>query len=108
MHEAPFHTAQLSCIELQLSHISRRQNFRQVQLKQSADDKFKFDENSRKLSKRVNTVGKGEIACCEQFLVFPKSFQKARFLEASKGVNVWEWVNPFPDDEILGLLLKNI
>ena len=33
-------------------------------LKQSADDNFKFDENSRKFSKRVeNTVGKGEIAC---------------------------------------------
>ena len=32
-------------------------------LKQSADDNFKFDENSRKFSKRVeNTVGKGEIA----------------------------------------------
>ena len=32
-------------------------------LKQSADDNFKFDGNSRKFSKRVeNTVGKGEIA----------------------------------------------
>ena len=32
-------------------------------LKQFADDSFKFDENSRKFSKRVeNTVGKGEIA----------------------------------------------
>ena len=33
-------------------------------LKQSADNNFKFDENSRKFSKQVeNTVGKGEIAC---------------------------------------------
>ena len=62
-------------------------------LKQSLDDNFKFDENSRKFSKRVeNTVGKGEIACYEQFLLFPQCFQKACFLGASKGVIVWEWV----------------
>ena len=51
------------------------------------------DENSRKLSKRVeNTVGKREIAIYEQFPLFPQCFQKACFLEASKGVIVWEWV----------------
>ena len=62
-------------------------------LKQSADDNFEFDENSRKFSKRVeNTVGKGEIARLEQFLLFPQCFQKACFLGASKGVIVWEWV----------------
>ena len=65
-------------------------------LKQSADDNLKFDENSRKISKRVeNTVGKGEIARYEQFLLFPQCFQKACFPGASKGVIVWEWVNPF-------------
>ena len=32
---------------------------------------FKFDENGGKFSKWVeNTVGKGEIACYEQFLLF--------------------------------------
>ena len=63
-------------------------------LKQSADDNFKFDENSRKFSERVeNTVGKGEIARYEQFLLFPQCFEKACFLGASKGVIVWEWVN---------------
>ena len=63
-------------------------------LKEFADDNFKFDENGRKLSKRVeNTVGKGEIARYEQFLLFPQCFQKACFPEASKGVIVWEWVN---------------
>ena len=64
-------------------------------LKKLADDNFKFDENGRKLSKPVeNTVGKGEIAHCEQFLLFPQCFQKACFSGASKGV-VWEWVkNP--------------
>ena len=61
-------------------------------LKQSADDNFKFDENSRKFPKRAeNTVGKGEIARYEQFLLFPQCFQKACFLEVSKGVIVWEW-----------------
>ena len=49
---------------------------------------------AEKLSKWVeNTVGKGEIACYEQFLLFPQCFQKACFPEASKGVIVWEWVN---------------
>ena len=44
--------------------------------------------------KRVeNNVGKGEIARYEQFLLFPKCFQKASFPGASKGVIVWEWVN---------------
>ena len=44
-------------------------------LKQFADDNFRFDENSRKLSKWVeNTVGKGEIACYMQFLLFPQCF----------------------------------
>ena len=38
-----------------------------------------------------NTVGKGEIACYEQFLLFPHCFQKACFPGVSKGV-VWEWV----------------
>ena len=55
---------------------------------------FKFDENGRKLSKWVeNTVRKGEIACYEQFFLFPQCFQQACFPGASKGVIVWEWVN---------------
>ena len=63
-------------------------------LKKFADDNFKFDENGRKFSKQVeNTVGKGEIARYEQFLLFPQCFQKACFPGASKGVLVWEWVN---------------
>ena len=41
------------------------------------DDNFRVDENGRKFSKRVeNTVGKGEIARNEQFLLFPPCFQK--------------------------------
>ena len=45
------------------------------------------------LSKWVeNTVGKGEIACYEQFLLSLQCFQKDCFPGASKGVIVWEWV----------------
>ena len=62
-------------------------------LKDFADDNFKCDEIGIKLYKQVeNTVGKGEIARYEQFLLFPRCFQKACFPEASKGVIVWEWV----------------
>ena len=51
--------------------------FYSSEMKDFADDNFKFDENGRKLSKRVeNTVGKGEIARYEQFLLFPRCFQK--------------------------------
>ena len=65
-------------------------------LKEFADDNFKFDENGRKLSEQVeNTVGKGEIACYEQFLLFPQCFQKACFPGVSKGVIVWEWVKHY-------------
>ena len=50
-------------------------------------------KNCKKLFKPVeNTVGKGEIARYEQFLLFPQCFQKACFPGASKGVIVWEWV----------------
>ena len=46
-------------------------------VKEFADDNFIFHENGRKFSKRVeNSVGKGEIACYEQFLLFPQHFQK--------------------------------
>ena len=63
-------------------------------MKQSADNNFKFYENSRKFSKQVeNTVGKGKIARYKQFLLFPQCFQKACFPGVSKGVIVWEWVN---------------
>ena len=42
-----------------------------------ASDDFKFDENGRKFIKWVeNTVGTGEIARYEHFLLFPQCFQK--------------------------------
>ena len=46
-------------------------------LKEFADDNLKFDENGRKFSRTVeNTVGKGENARYEQFLLFSQCFQK--------------------------------
>ena len=58
------------CVKRDLWHnteifypITRRQILDSSKLKEFTDDNFKFDENGRKLSKRVeNTVGKGEIA----------------------------------------------
>ena len=49
--------------QLFMKPITRHKILDWSKLKQFADDIFKFDENSRKFSKRVeNTVGKGEIA----------------------------------------------
>ena len=46
------------------------------------DDNSKFYENGRKFSKQVeNTVGKGEIACHVQFLIFSQRFQKTNAVE---------------------------
>ena len=57
--------------------LSQTQILDPSKLKQFADDNFKFDENGRKFSERVeNTVGKGEIAHYEQFFLFPQCFQK--------------------------------
>ena len=73
--------------------LSQTTNFTPFQIERVTDNNSKFDENGEKFSKRVeNTVGKGEIACYKQFLLFPQCFQKAGFPEASKGVIVWEWV----------------
>ena len=53
----------------------KRQILDSFKVKVFADDNFKFFENGRKFSKRIeNTVGKGEIARNEQFLLFPQCF----------------------------------
>ena len=68
-------------------------NYRLFRIQDIAYDNFRFDENGRKLSELVeNTVGKGEIARHEQFLLFPLCFQKACLPGVSNGVIVWEWV----------------
>ena len=46
-------------------------------VKEFADNNFKFYESRRKFFKlEENTVGKGEIARNEQFLLYPYSFQR--------------------------------
>ena len=71
-----------------------KQAFRKHSGKLTIDDNFKFNESITKFFKRVeNTVGKGEIARYEQFLLFPQCFLKACFPGASIGAIVWEWVN---------------
>ena len=60
-------------------------NFRLSQTEESAGDCFKFDENGGKFSKRIeNTVGKGEIAHHEQFLLFQQCFQKTSTADTKK------------------------
>ena len=57
--------------------LSQTTNFRLFQTEEIADDNFKFDENGIKISKWVvNTVGNGEIAHYEKFLLFPQCSQK--------------------------------
>ena len=57
--------------------ISQTTSFRLFQTEEFSDHIFKFDGNSRMFFKREeNTVGKGEIARYEQFLLLPLCFQK--------------------------------
>ena len=48
-----------------------------------------------------NTVGKGEIARYEQFLLFLQCFPKACFPVVSKGFIVWEWVKVFDEKLVM-------
>ena len=58
-------------------NLSQRQKLDSSKLEEFADDNVEFDENGRKFSERIeNTVGKGEIARYEQFLLFLQCFQK--------------------------------
>ena len=62
-------------------------------LKEFADDNFTFDKSDRKFSERIeSTVGKGEIARYEQFLLFPPWFQKICTVDTLKPGLVWEWI----------------
>ena len=61
----------------QAKPFSKRQILDASRLKEFADNIFKCDENGKQFSERVeNTVGKGEIARYEQFLLFPQFFQE--------------------------------
>ena len=61
--------------------ISQTTNFILFQTERVCRRHFNFDENGRKFSKWVeNTEGKEEIACHEQFLLFPTVFSKDLFV----------------------------
>ena len=52
-------------------------NIRLFQTERGSRQQSELDKNGRKFTKQVeNTVGKGEIAHFEQFLLFPQCFQK--------------------------------
>ena len=52
-------------------------NFRLFQTERVSADIIEFNENGNEFSQRVeNTMGKGEIARYEQFLLFPQCFKK--------------------------------
>ena len=55
------------------STISNTTNFTLVQTEAFSEENWEFDENTQKFSNRVEiTVGKGEIARYERFLLFPQ------------------------------------
>ena len=54
---------------------------------------FKFNKKGRKFYKQIENTGvKGEIACYEQFLLFPQCFQKTCTADTLKPGLVWERV----------------
>ena len=63
---------------LLIQPIPKQQILDSSKMEEFADGNFEFDENRLKFSKRVKkkTAGKGEIAHCEQFLLFLQCFQK--------------------------------
>ena len=74
----------------------KQQTLDSSKLKEFADDNFKFDENGVNLYKMgENTVGKGEIARYEQFLLFMQCFQKACSADTYKPGLVWEGIKGY-------------
>ena len=68
----------------------KRQILDSSKLKEFADEDLKFDENGTKVSERVeNTVGEGEFARYEQFLLFPLWFQRLVLQTRKKTGLVW-------------------
>ena len=75
-HRFPKNTVMFYFNETTDSPFPKRQILDSSKFKKFAVDNFEFDENGRKFSKWVeDTVGKGQIACYEQFLLFPWCFQ---------------------------------
>ena len=67
--KSSFHDTELTFPKRQILYSSKLEEF--------ADDNFILDKNAKKFSKPLeNTVGNGEIARYEQFLLFQQCFQK--------------------------------
>ena len=74
--------------------VFQKTHFRLFQTERVCRRQFQIDENGRNLWKWVeNTVGKGEIARNEQFLLFPQCFQNTRTADTWKPGLAWERVN---------------
>ena len=87
----PYGRNQYHMLRSELTHYQTT-NFRRFQTERVCRPQFQLDENGRKLSKRIeNTVGKGEIARYEQFLLFPV-FSKGLFPWGVKRCHCVEWV----------------
>ena len=69
-------------------------NFRLFKTERVCRRIFKVYENGRNVSKMVyNTVGKGEIACYEQFLLFSQCFLETCIANMKKKPGlIWERV----------------
>ena len=73
---------------------SQTTNIRLIQTDRVCRRQFQIDENGRKFSKWIeNTVGKGDIARYEQFLLFPQCFEKTCTAHTYKSRLVWERVD---------------
>ena len=89
----PHNTLQISLL-LTPYPFPKRQILGSPEMKVFAEDNLRFDENGSKFSKKVeSTVGKGEIARYEQFLLFPQCFQKTFTEDTNKPGLTWERAN---------------
>ena len=90
----------LTCYHKVLLPITRRQILHSSKLKEFADDNFKFDGYGESYPNGQKTLWEKEKLLVTSNFSFSHSvFKKACFPEVLKGVIVWEWVNPFPNDK---------
>ena len=88
-------------------------NFRLFQTERVCNNNLKFYENGRKFSKRVeNTVGGGEVAHYEQFLLYHCVFKRlgpqTRKIQGLFGKGLIESVSPVQCKRFILLALGNL
>ena len=87
----------------------KRQILDSPKLKEFADNNFEFYENGRKFLMRIeSTVGKGELAHYEQFLIFPQCFLKTYTADTFKKGLVWKRVKVKVRSVVFVRVLLNI